>query len=176
MSNDGIDNDDDDKYTHGPVPANLECLVTMEDIDETNYVEYQSHPSGVWQAAKMEESVIQQLLSTQFHEYLKKVQTSDCQAELRRLLSKGPPVFVSDPHGLPLAQESDTHVSQLWYSSSNTTLSAKLDGAVQGSGRMELWESLKEFLIEQGKEPGDDEEEENEKEATTGNDGGSSSG
>ena len=149
------------------MPDNLECLVTMEDIDETNYIEYQSQPSGIWKPALMEENVVQQLLQTQFHQYIEKIKTSDCQAELRRLLSAGPPVYVSDKHGLPLAQDSDTHISHLWLCSSKTTVSAKLDGAVQGKERTELWDSLKEFLIEEGKEEGDDDDETEEKETTT---------
>ena len=151
-------NNNNNDATHGPVPDNLECLVTMEDIDETNYVEYQSAPSGIWKAALMEQGVVEQLLKTQFHNYISKVKASDCQAELRRLLTAGPPIYVSDKHGLPLAKEDDTHVSALWYASTNTTVSAQLDGAVTGQARTDLWEELQEFLIEEGKEEGDDDD------------------
>jgi len=131
----------------------------MEDIDATNYVEYQSWPSGAWKPALMEQTVVEELLRTQFPSYLDRVKKTDCQAELRRLLATGPPVYVSDPHGLPLADEaSDTHVAQLWFASNNTERSAKLEGAVEGKERDELWEELKEFIIVEGKEEGDEDE------------------
>lgn len=150
-------------HEHGPPPDGLECLVTMEDIDESNYVEYQSWPSGAWKPALMEQAVVEELLRTQFHSYIERVKKTDCQAELRRLLATGPPVYVSDPHGLPLADEEggDTHVARLWFASDQAERSAKLDGAVEGAERDELWEELKEFIIVEGKEEGDDDDDDN---------------
>lgn len=144
-------------HQHGPVPEGLECLVTMEDIDESNYVEYECQPSGQWKSSRMEESVVRQLLQTQFHEYIQRVKTTDCQAELRRLLASGPPIFVSDVHGLPLP-DGDTHISRLWFASDGTECSALLDGAVQGEEREILWNELKQFIIIEGKEEGDDDD------------------
>jgi len=144
---------------HGPPPDGLECLVTMEDIDETNYVEYQCYPSLEWKPALMEQSVVEELIKTQFHAYIERVHKTDCQAELRRLLASGPPVYVSDQHGLPLAQEeTDTHVSQLWFASDQKERTAKLDGAVEGEERDKLWKELQQFIIVEGKEKGDDDD------------------
>ena len=113
---------------HGPPPDGLECLVTMEDIDDSNYVEYQCFPSLEWKPALMEQSVLEELLKTQFYSYIARVKKTDCQAELRRLLATGPPIFVSDPHGLPLADGSnDSHIIKLWFASDKTERSAKLD-------------------------------------------------
>ena len=39
-------------------------LCTMDDIDESNYVEYQTMPSGKWHAAKFCEEITKTLLST----------------------------------------------------------------------------------------------------------------
>lgn len=142
-------------HQHGPVPEGLECLVTMEDIDETNYVEYECQPSGQWKSALMEESVVCQLLHTQFHEYIQRVKTTDCQAELKRLLAAGPPIFLADEHGLPLDGD-DTHISKLWFASDQTERSAMLDGAVQGEERENLWNELKQFIIVEGTEEGDE--------------------
>jgi hypothetical protein len=128
----------------------------MEDItvEDKNYVEYQSYPSMKWKPAMYEESVVRQ---TQFHSYIERVKKTDCQAELRRLLADGPPIFISDKHALPL-EEGDERVIRLWFASTNQEQSAKLDGAVEGREREELWEELKEFIIVEGKEEGDDEE------------------
>ena len=108
-----------------------------------------------WKAALYEQCVIQQLLDTQFHDFVKRVKTTDCQAELKRLLAAGPPIYISDKHALPL-EEGDTHVIKLWYASDNQERSAKLDGAVEGEERQALWDELKEFIIVEGKEDGDD--------------------
>ncbi|CAB9528806.1 expressed unknown protein [Seminavis robusta] len=142
---------------HGEPPEGLMCLVTMEDItkEDSNYVEFQGSPSMKWKAAMFEQSVVQQLLDSQFHDFVNRVKTTDCQAELRRLLGAGPPVFVSDKHGFPL-EEGDTHVVNLWYASDNKERPAKLDGAVEGEERQKLWEELKQFIIVEGKEEGDD--------------------
>jgi hypothetical protein len=120
-------------------------------------VEYQSFPSLLWQPALYERSVIERLLAFQFHDFVRRVHATDCQAELRRLLAQGPPIYLSDPHALPLI-EGDTHVCQLWYASDDVEASAVLDGAVQGSERDKLWNELREFIICEGKEEGDEED------------------
>jgi hypothetical protein len=144
-------------------PEGLTCLVTMEDIstDLGNYVEYQSYPSMKWQPALFEKEVIENLLDTQFYDYVKRARTTDCQAELRRLLESGPPQWISDPHGLPLAEETDTHVCQLWYSSDYRLKGARLDGSYDGEERQQLWDELKQFIVVEGKEEGDDDEKAN---------------
>ena len=101
--------------------------------------------------------IMHQLLKTQFHSYIERVKKTDCQAELRRLLADGPPIFIFDKHALPL-EEGDLHVINLWFASTNQEQSAKLDGAVEGKEREELWEELKEFIIVEGKEEGDEED------------------
>jgi hypothetical protein len=100
-----------------------------------------------------------QLLDTQFEQYINTVKTTDCQATLRRLLKNGPPIYISDKHGLPL-EEGDTHVTTLWFAVDNRERSGKLKGAVDGEERVKLWKELNEFLIEEGKEEGDDDDEE----------------
>ena len=157
---------------HGTPEPGAMCLTTFEDIDETNYCEYQTAPSGAWQPSKFEQSVVEQLVATQFETYCKAVQKSDCAAEMRRcapeplpavrlparpawldaagwthsprsaltaalarrLMEKGPPVWVSDQHGLTLP-EGDTHVQQLWFMSDGQERSAKLAGALEGEER-----------------------------------------
>ena len=51
-----------------------------------------------------------------------------------RLMEKGPPIWVSDPHGLALP-EGETHIQQLWFSSDGVERTAKLTGAVEGDER-----------------------------------------
>ena len=106
-----------------------------------------------------------QLLEEQFQQYIDRVKKSDCQAELRRMLAAGPPIFISDKHAFPL-DEGETHVVKLWYASDGEERSAKLVGAVEGAERDELWESLKSFIIVEGKEEGDDDDKEETTEET----------
>ena len=143
---------------HGEPPEGLECLCTMEDItlELGNFVEYQTFPSLTWHPAKYEQAVVVQLLETQFTSFVDRVKTTDCQAELRRLLGAGPPVYISDKHAMPLPDNGDTHICQLWYASDNQERSAKLKDAVEGDERQALWDELKQFIIVEGKEPGDD--------------------
>lgn len=137
-----------------------------------------------WHPAGYERSVVEHLLDTQFESYLEKVRTTDCQSELRRLLSVGPPVYLSDPHALPLPQtpptptpdggvgdgdtptgggddtptggSGDTHVVAVWFAGDGTERSARLRGSVVGEERNQLWEELKRFVVVEGKEEGDD--------------------
>ena len=148
--------------THGKPTDGMECFATMEDITEEdgNYVEYQTAPSMLWHPSQYERSTVENLLNTQFHDYVEKVRTTDCQATLRRLLEKGPPVYLEDKHALPLP-ENETHICQVWFAGDNTERSAKLDGAVDGEERDKLWEELKSFIVVEGKEPGDDDEVDN---------------
>lgn len=56
-------------------------LCTYEDIDESNYVEYQTMPSGKWHAAKFCEDITKSLLKTGFERYLDDVDKAsrDCE-------------------------------------------------------------------------------------------------
>mmetsp|Transcript_12224 Transcript_12224/g.30905 ORF Transcript_12224/g.30905 Transcript_12224/m.30905 type:complete len:145 (-) Transcript_12224:74-508(-) len=123
-------------------------------------VEYQTYPSMTWHPCMYERSVVEHLLKTQFEAFVERVKKTDCQAELRRLLKEGPPIWLEDRHALPLKEESeDTHVCALWYAGEDVEVSAKLEGALEGDDRDNLWNELRKFLVEDGKEPGDDDEE-----------------
>jgi hypothetical protein len=120
-------------------------------------VEYQSYPSGKWKPALFEASIIDQLLNEQFNKYIERVKKTDCQAELKRLLAQGPPIFIEDKHALKL-DDGDTHVVKLWFARDNKEVTAKLVGALEGDKRMALWEELKQFVVVEGKEEGDDDD------------------
>lgn len=101
-----------------------------------------------------------QLLADQFHQYVERVKKTDCQAELKRLLKAGPPIYISDKHALKLDEE-DEYVCRLWFArDGGKEVPAKLDGAVEGEERNALWEELKHFIVVEGKEEGDDADEE----------------
>ena len=126
-------------------------------------VEYQSYPSLKWKPCLYEKTIVEKLLAEQFTTFVERVKKTDCQAELRRLLAAGPPIWLEDSHALPLAEEGDTHVVQLWFAEGNEEVSAKLTGAVEGAERDQLWSELKKFIIEEGKEEGDDDDDDDAK-------------
>lgn len=94
-------------------------------------------------------------METQFDQYIDRVKKTDCQAELRRLLEKGPPIYISDKHGLVL-DDDEEHVIKLWFASDDKEISAKLKNAVEGDERDKLWKSLNEFIVVEGKEEEDE--------------------
>ena len=120
-----------------------------------------------WKPCLYEQCIVEKLLSEQFHDYIARVKATDCQAELRRLLAKGPPIWLADGHALPIGDDKENdkddakdaqqqHVCSLWFASDNRVVSAKLQGAVEGQERDELWNELRQFIIQEGKEKGDD--------------------
>jgi hypothetical protein len=128
-------------------------------------VEYQVYPSMKWKPCLYEQCIVEKLLAEQFNDYIARVKETDCQAELRRLLSKGPPIYLSDEHALPLDHdnEKDEYVCNLWFASDkNRIVSAKLQGAVEGQEREDLWNELRQFIIQEGKEKGDDDDDDDE--------------
>mmetsp|Transcript_16026 Transcript_16026/g.20949 ORF Transcript_16026/g.20949 Transcript_16026/m.20949 type:complete len:161 (-) Transcript_16026:1346-1828(-) len=155
--------------SHGEPYDGMMCLCTMEDISmaDGNYVEYQCFPSMRWKPSLYEKAVVDKLLNEQFTTFVARVKKTDCQAELRRLLTAGPPIWLEDKHAMPLVDEGDTHIVKLWFAENNEEISAKLHGAVEGEDRDKLWEELREFLIEEGKEEGDEDAGNGDSEKTT---------
>eukprot|EP00924_Labyrinthula_sp_SR-Ha-C_P002693 maker-scaffold_13-snap-gene-4.3-mRNA-1 protein AED:0.02 eAED:0.02 QI:62/1/1/1/1/1/2/155/161 len=133
------------------IPKEMTCLATWDDIslEEGNYCEYRSVPSKTWQPAKYSSEIVQHLLETQFPTYMQNVEkaSSDCAAAVRRLISKGPPIWLEDKNALPIPEE-DTHIDQVWFSGENggKLLSAQLKEAPINEDREQLWESQKAVL------------------------------
>lgn len=150
-----VNDEEETGNVHQKPQEGMTCLVTYEDINEDNYVEYQVFPSMKWKPALFEQCVIEEMLNQMFQQYIDRVKKTDCQAELRRLLEKGPPIYISDAHGLPL-DEGDDYIINLWFLSDNSIRSAKLNGSKDGQERLSLWEELNHFIILDGKEAGDD--------------------
>mmetsp|Transcript_27494 Transcript_27494/g.55017 ORF Transcript_27494/g.55017 Transcript_27494/m.55017 type:complete len:118 (+) Transcript_27494:63-416(+) len=100
-----------------------------------------------WKPAQFELCIVEELLKTQFRDYVNRVQKADCQAELRRLLASGPPTHVADKHGFPL-DDGEDRVERLWFARDGKEQSARLDGSLEGEEREQLWQTLRAFLTE----------------------------
>lgn len=119
---------------HAAPSDGMECMATMEDItlEDKNYCEYQTMPSGKWQPSLYSATVVRRLICTQFGEYISGVRKADCEADLKRRLNKGPPIWVEDKHALPIP-EADTHICRFWFEEDGKEYSAKLKGCVEVS-------------------------------------------
>ncbi|KAK1442273.1 hypothetical protein BgAZ_403030 [Babesia gibsoni] len=122
---------------------NESCLVCYEDLIRDIAVAYQAKEQGGWAVSKFCIDCIKQLLSSQFHRYIKSLETTTCAREQRALLDRGPPVNISDRIGFPLADTDEVYM--LYELGSNKLLSPRLDGSVTGEERERLWEELKKF-------------------------------
>lgn len=131
--------------SHGKPLEGMTCLCTWDDITEEEYCEYQTAPSMDWHPCLYSAEVVEQLLASQFQNYVDNVQKSDCAKELTRLLTSGPPIWLHDKQALPLP-EGETHVVNLWFCRDGREVSAKLKGALVGEEREALWDNLKQFL------------------------------
>jgi hypothetical protein len=80
-----------------------ECVVCYEDLTADNYVEYRVGPTAPWLPAKFCQECLQTVLDTKFEAYMTGVASSTCEAELRRYMLKGPPIYIEDPTGFPVA-------------------------------------------------------------------------
>ena len=118
--------------THGEPTDGMECMATMEDIttEDKNYCEYQTMPSGRWHPSLYSTDVLLRLIKTQFPDYMSGVRKADCEADLKRRLDKGPPVWVEDKHALPCPEE-DTHIERIWLADTGKEYSAKLKDCVE---------------------------------------------
>ena len=156
-------------YSHGKPEEGLECMGTMEDITEEdgNFCEYQTTPSMQWHPSRYGVDIVRRLITSQFSEYLAGVRKADCEADLKRRIANGPPVWLEDKHALPIP-EGDTHICRVWMAEDGKEYSAKLSGCVevalsacphslnldgkrdshctQGEERQVLWDELKSFL------------------------------
>lgn len=131
------------------IPPNLNCMCTFEDItlENSNYCEYRTYPSGNWSVSNYSSDIILHLIKTQFESYLDKVEkaSKDCAAAVRRLVLRGPPIYLEDVTALPIP-ENDTHIDKIWVQNLNLEISSVLENALEGEEREALWNSQKETL------------------------------
>lgn len=148
--------------SHGS-PAGLECMCCFGDIDASCYVEYKAVAEGKWLRSKFCEICVTYLLKSQFQKYKDTLAKSKCQAEMRRMVTAGPPVNVKDAVALPCGEDEgvigDSHngeVHSLWYSSDGEVHSAKLEGSLEGDARERYWQEIREFYVVDSKDDDDD--------------------
>ena len=107
------------------------CMCCWDDLEIANYVEYQSSADSSWYPSGYCVNCIEQLLATQWESYKQSLAKTTCKAEQRRLLTRGPPINISDAKALPCSEEG-AEVHSLWYMNDNQVHSAKLTGSLTG--------------------------------------------
>lgn len=123
--------------SHGTPTEGMSCACCWDDITGENYVEYLPYSSSennhhpTWLPSGFCQTCLQHLLKTQFSLWTESLAKSTCLAEQRRLLRRGPPVNVRDDKALPCPNNEEVH--KLWYSSTGSEHSAKLEGSLEGA-------------------------------------------
>lgn len=131
-----------------------DCLSCFDELTADNAVEFtfenstpQMETRNNWSTAKFCFECIQTLIQTQFKKFMKDCVDVDCERTMRALMERGPPIFISDPYAFP---NSDGREIQ-WlrrYDDPQHAFEGKLEGAVTGQERQDLWDHLKGFMVE----------------------------
>lgn len=131
-------------YVHGEPADDMWCLAMAEEITSDTFCEYQTSPSGTWHPSNFSAEAVQRLICTQFGDFIRSVRNATCEADLKKRLDCGPPIWLEDQHAMPLPF-GDTHICRVWMLSDGKEYSAKLKGCVEGAERDALWKELKAF-------------------------------
>lgn len=122
------------------------CMSCWEDLTSDLYVEYQGSADSAWMPSGYCKSCIQHMLNSQWEAYCSSLAKTTCKAEQKRLLTKGPPINISDKTALPCPDDGEVHA--LWFMDEPTVdQSAKLTGSLVGEARAKFWEEQKAFYI-----------------------------
>jgi len=121
------------------------CMVCYEDIEEANYLEYQTSEGSQWFPSRFCSECVESIRQSQFGKYISDLAKTTCAKEQKRLLERGPPINIHDTHGFP---ESDgEEIYSLWSLATKQVITAKLEGSLEGEERLKLWEAEKAFII-----------------------------
>eukprot|EP01053_Blabericola_migrator_P012252 Blabericola_migrator_1__12251@NODE_763_length_6617_cov_151_900153_g476_i2_p4_GENE_NODE_763_length_6617_cov_151_900153_g476_i2NODE_763_length_6617_cov_151_900153_g476_i2_p4_ORF_typecomplete_len130_score27_52NAD2/PF18782_1/0_011FGase/PF05013_12/0_014zfC3HC4/PF00097_25/0_15zfRING_2/PF13639_6/0_067zfRING_5/PF14634_6/0_35VPS28/PF03997_12/0_23_NODE_763_length_6617_cov_151_900153_g476_i227183107 len=126
----------------------MECKICMEDLDASNELEFttdtQVTDSTLWHPCLFCLDCVQTLINTQYHKFRKDIVDLDCERAIKRLVKRGPPVYIHDVHGFPEAGEEE--VPHMRLKATKAMISGKLDGAKEGEERLQEWNELKAFI------------------------------
>ena len=121
------------------VPEGLECAAYLFDIDDEQYVEFQTS-DGLWHSSPYCKDVIQTLLHDGFDKFMKSVDEATCKAHLRRMVTNGPPLYLEDKtFNVP----DHLYITKVWFKSDDVEIDAKYRNALEGEEREKLWQHLK---------------------------------
>ncbi|EZG67838.1 hypothetical protein GNI_066000, partial [Gregarina niphandrodes] len=90
---------------------------------------------------------VMQLKATQYNKFVNDCVNSSCERSMRRLMESGPPIYLHDEHGFPLAKD----FSPVWLKYkdiNNETIveTSRLTNAPIGDERLAVWNELKQFV------------------------------
>mmetsp|Transcript_35398 Transcript_35398/g.36065 ORF Transcript_35398/g.36065 Transcript_35398/m.36065 type:complete len:174 (+) Transcript_35398:180-701(+) len=134
------------KETHGKPIVDSTCMSCWEELIDENYVEYKSSEDSPWQPSSFCSLCINHLLATQWNAFTTRLATTNCKAEARRMIERGPPINIRDPTALPCPEDGEVH--SLWIMATGEVQSAKLEGSYVGEERQKYWDEMRAFHIE----------------------------
>ena len=120
-----------------------DCACCFDIINQENYVLYKATTEGSWISSSYCKTCIIHFLNTEWEKYTSTISTTDCLAELTRLILKGPPLNFREP-ALPCDNENG-EVNAFYYD--DGIQSSKLDGSLTGEDREKYIEHINKFLL-----------------------------
>jgi hypothetical protein len=133
-----------------PLTADLDCMICCEPLTPENYVEYlpfpcEEFPTPEWGSCSYCETCLQYVLDTKFKIYDDRWKVADCEAEFRRLLESGPPVYMHDEKAFP--SPGNTAVQRFWFMRDNSEKEGKVTGCLEGEARENYLNEKKAFFL-----------------------------
>jgi hypothetical protein len=113
-------------------------------IDNSNYVLYKDRELEDWKSSFYCTDCIKYMLLTQWEEYVKLINSANCESALKRLIEEGPPINIRDMMGLPCENETKEPL-YLYYDEGHRY--AQLKGSLIGEARQKWWDELKKNIL-----------------------------
>lgn len=76
-----------------------ECISCLDSIQETNY--YRTSDDSEWIITPYCTECISWMIENQWDDYVETIKKETCKKTLRRMLEKGPPLYVKEPITMP---------------------------------------------------------------------------
>eukprot|EP01054_Gregarina_sp_Poly1_P010681 Gregarina_sp_Poly_1__10680@NODE_807_length_6221_cov_56_782580_g588_i0_p4_GENE_NODE_807_length_6221_cov_56_782580_g588_i0NODE_807_length_6221_cov_56_782580_g588_i0_p4_ORF_typecomplete_len130_score22_50Destabilase/PF05497_12/0_032zfRING_2/PF13639_6/0_35_NODE_807_length_6221_cov_56_782580_g588_i057966185 len=126
----------------------MSCKICWEDLDDDLKVQFTTDlevtANTNWKDCLFCHDCVQLLIQTQFDKFMHDAVNVDCERTMRRLMERGPPIWVHDDNGFP--DTNNMEVPWLKRMQTQEIFSGKLKGAKEGEARDALWKELKSFV------------------------------
>ena len=75
---------------HKNPPKDLECLICVCNIDETNYCEFQTHENNEFESSPICHYCLTYMINNEWSKFIKLLDKADCRAAVLRLCNNCP--------------------------------------------------------------------------------------
>ncbi len=125
-----------------------ECSICYEEFvnedGESTSCSFRGASEEEWKVSNVCWLCVERMINDGWKHYLDQLDKATCAAEMRRLLTAGPPTHLRDTKAFPVANENgQVHEFKL---ASGLIVSAKLKGALDGQERLDWWQEKKNLI------------------------------